>query len=91
MAKKRVDDFKGIKPEKLKAKEDKEMGNYYQDHKCISGSSLLQGQSSLKRTWRRQEKNMHLSFKYFELEDIVPTAIRIFNEVGLIPVVNFTR
>ena len=33
---------------------------------------------------------MHLSFKYFELEDIVPTAIRIFNEVGLIPVVNFT-
>ena len=28
---------------------------------------------------------MHLSFKYFELEDIVPTAIRIFNEVGLIP------
>lgn len=35
-------------------------------------------------------KNMHLSFKYFELEDIVPTAIRIFNEVGLIPVVNFT-
>ena len=35
-------------------------------------------------------KNMHLSFKYFELEDIVPTAIRIFNEVGLIPIVNFT-
>lgn len=35
-------------------------------------------------------KNMHLSFKYFELEDIVPTAILIFNEVGLIPVVNFT-
>ena len=31
-----------------------------------------------------------LSFKYFELEDIVPTAIRIFNEVGLISVVNFT-
>lgn len=35
-------------------------------------------------------KNMHLSFKYFELDDIVPTAIRIFSAVGLVPVVNFT-
>ena len=35
-------------------------------------------------------KNMHLSFKYFELDDIVPTAIRIFATVGLAPVVNFT-
>ena len=33
---------------------------------------------------------MHLSFKYFELDDIVPTATRIFNEIGLISVVNFT-
>lgn len=33
---------------------------------------------------------MHLSFKYFELDDIVPTAIRIFSTVGLIPIVNFT-
>ena len=36
-------------------------------------------------------KNIHLSFKYFELDDIVPTAMRIFNEVGLIPIVNFTQ
>ena len=35
-------------------------------------------------------KNMHLSFKYFELDDIVPTAIRIFATLGLIPIVNFT-
>ena len=28
-------------------------------------------------------KNMNLEFKYFELEDIVPTAIRIFARVGL--------
>ena len=35
-------------------------------------------------------KNMHLSFKYFELDDIVPNATRIFSEVGLIPIVNFT-
>lgn len=35
-------------------------------------------------------KNMHLSFKYFELDDIVPPAIRIFSAIGLVPVVNFT-
>lgn len=39
---------------------------------------------------KKTGKNMHLSFKYFELEDIVPTATRIFGEVGIIPVVNFT-
>jgi hypothetical protein len=39
---------------------------------------------------KKTGKNMHLSFKYFELEDIVPTATRIFTEVGLIPIVNFT-
>ena len=35
-------------------------------------------------------KYMHLSFKYFELDDIVPTATRIFSEIGLVPIVNFT-
>ena len=39
---------------------------------------------------KKTGKNMHLSFKYFELEDIVPLATRIFGEVALIPVVNFT-
>ena len=35
-------------------------------------------------------KNMHLSFKYFELDDIVPTATRIFSNMGIIGIVNFT-
>lgn len=35
-------------------------------------------------------KNMQLSFKYFELKDIVPTVTKIFNEVGLIALDNFT-
>ena len=34
-------------------------------------------------------KNMHLEFKYFELEDIVPTATQIFAELNLIHVVTF--
>lgn len=39
---------------------------------------------------KKTGKNMHLSFKYFELEDIVPVAIRIFGEVGIVSMVNFT-
>ena len=34
-------------------------------------------------------KNMHLQFRYFELEDIVPTATRIFARVGLVSFTDF--
>lgn len=34
-------------------------------------------------------KNMHLEFKYFELEDIVPTATQIFADLNLIHIVSF--
>ncbi len=34
-------------------------------------------------------KNILLEFKYFELEDIVPIAIRIFDRVGLVAVDDF--
>lgn len=34
-------------------------------------------------------KNMQLAFKYFELDDIVPIATKIFEEVGLISLVSF--
>lgn len=36
-------------------------------------------------------KNMSMQFKYFELEDIVPAATRIFSEVGLLCVVDITN
>ena len=36
-------------------------------------------------------KHMELRYKYFELDDIVPIAIGIFAEVGLVPVVSFTE
>lgn len=35
-------------------------------------------------------KNMQLSFKYFELKDIVPTITYIFNQLGLIALDSFT-
>lgn len=39
---------------------------------------------------KKSGKNMHLEFKYFELEDIVPPAIRIFAKVGLTTNIEFT-
>lgn len=39
---------------------------------------------------QKSGKNMHLEFKYFELEDIVPPAIRIFGRVGLTTNIEFT-
>lgn len=39
---------------------------------------------------KKSGKNMTLAFKYFELDDIVPIATKIFDEVGLLAVPNFT-
>ena len=43
----------------------------------------------LKSEVTKSGKNMHLAFKYFELDDIVPIATKIFEEVGLISLVSF--
>ncbi len=94
MAKKRVNDFKGIKPER-KTRRKKEMANTAKATATPTPINVYQKlmvarAKFLESDVQKTGKNMHLSFKYFELEDIVPTAIRIFNEVGLIPIVNFT-
>lgn len=91
MARKRVNDFMGIKPEKTKTRR-KKMATTTKTTKTANVyQRLLRARSKfLDANVEKSGKNMHLSFKYFELEDIVPTAIRIFNEVGLISVVNFT-
>lgn len=90
MARKRVNDFLGIKPEKKKTtRRTKAMAtttkteNVYQ--KLIKARAQF-----LNADVQKTGKNMHLSFKYFELDDIVPLAIRIFSAIGLVPVVNFT-
>jgi hypothetical protein len=92
MAKKRINDFLGIKPEKKKggkrkmattAKKETVTLNVYQ--RLLKAREMF-----LQADVQKTGKNMHLSFKYFELDDIVPTATRIFSEVGIIPIVNFT-
>lgn len=96
MAKKRINDFLGIKPEKKKGGR-KKMATTKKTETNETATmniyqKLLKARTSfLEADIKKTGKNMHLSFKYFELEDIVPTATRIFREVGIIPVVNFTN
>jgi hypothetical protein len=40
---------------------------------------------------KKSGKNMKMSYKYFELQDIVPVATPIFQKVGLLPVTTFTN
>ena len=91
MARKRINDFLGIKPEKIKKKKgEKQMAttattklNVYQ--KLLKARAMFLGSEA-----KKSGKNMHLAFKYFELDDIVPVATKIFEEVGLISIANFT-
>lgn len=84
LAGKKINDFKGIKPErgkKMPAKKAETL-NVYQ--KLIKAREMF-----LQSEVQKSGKNMHLSFKYFELEDIVPPITKIFSELGLISIVKF--
>lgn len=92
MARKRINDFLGIKPEKNKRRKptmattattkDKAL-NVYQ--KLLKARAAFLGSDT-----KKSGKNMTLAFKYFELDDIVPVATKAFEEIGLISIVNFT-
>jgi hypothetical protein len=95
MAKKRINDFMGIKPEKKPRGGKKKMAttttkksenpmNVYQ--KLLSARAMF-----LEHGVSKSGKHMELRYKYFELDDIVPIAIGIFSEVGLVPLVSFTE
>ena len=97
LAKKRINDFLGIKPEKKVRKKNMATKKTTEETTAIDFTKLNVYQKLIKAREmflssdvQKTGKNMHLSFKYFELDDIVPTATRIFNEIGLISVVNFT-
>ena len=86
MAKKRINDFMGIKPEKKGRKSimaNATPKNVYQ--KLLEARVLF-----MEEEVKKSGKNMKMSYKYFELQDIVPVALPIFQKVGLIPIVNFT-
>lgn len=84
LAKKRINDYLGIKPEKKGRKKmaESKTKNVYQ--------RLLEARIKfLASNPEKSGKNMHLAFKYFELDDIVPIATQIFKEVGLISLISF--
>ena len=90
LAKKRINDFLGIQKIKNK-KEKKQMATSTTPKTMNVYQKLLQARAAfLGANAKKSGKNMTLAFKYFELDDIVPIATKIFEEVGLISVVNFT-
>ena len=93
MAKKRINDFLGIKPEKTKGGQKKMATTKKPETTSLNvfQKLLIAREKFLGADVQKTGKNMHLSFKYFELDDIVPAATRIFSEVGLVPIVNFTN
>jgi hypothetical protein len=94
MAKKRINDFMGIKPEKKGRKSkmatptnitiNAAPKNVYQ--KLLEARVLF-----MEEDVKKSGKNMNMSYKYFELQDIVPVATPIFQKVGLLPVTNFSE
>jgi hypothetical protein len=92
LAKKRINDFLGIKPTKNK-KQQKEKNNMAATTTTKTANvyqKLLKARAMfLASNTQKSGKNMQLAFKYFELDDIVPVATKIFEEVGLISLVSF--
>ena len=90
LAKKRINDYLGIKPEKKGRK--KKMAETKTTAKTMNVYQKLAKarEMFLNSDTKKTGKNMTLSFKYFELDDIVPVANKIFNELGLISLVNFS-
>ena len=88
LAKKRINDFLGIKEIKNK-KEKNTMATTTTKTTNVYQKLLKARATFLNSAVTKSGKNMHLAFKYFELDDIVPKATAIFEEIGILPVVSF--
>ena len=88
LAQKRINDFLGIKEIKNK-KEKNTMATSTTKASNVYQKLLKARASFLKSEVTKSGKNMQLAFKYFELDDIVPIATAIFEEIGLISLVSF--
>lgn len=90
LAKKRINDFMGIKPEKKKGR--KKMAETKTTKAQNVYQKLLEARKKfLEANPSKTGKNMHLAFKYFELDDIIPIATKIFDEIGLISLVSMNH
>ena len=91
LAQKRINDFLGI--QKIKNKKEKNTMATTTTSKTMNVyQKLLKARAMfLASNTQKSGKNMQLAFKYFELDDIVPIATKIFEEIGLISLVSFTE
>lgn len=103
LAKKRLNDFTGEEieeEEKMATKKATEVEEQMAIKKATGESRgfgdmnvymklILAREMFLSENVQKSGKNMHLAFKYFELDDIVPVATKIFARIGLLPMVNF--
>lgn len=91
MARKRVNDFMGIKPEK-ESRRKKHMATTKTTTSMNVYQKLIKARAQfLKDGVEKSGKNMNIGFKYFELTDIVPAVTKIFDEIGLVSIVNFSN
>ena len=92
MAKKRINDFMGIKPEKKGRKTKMATPSNIQPAPKNVYQKLLEARVLfMEEDVKKSGKNMKMSYKYFELQDIVPVATPIFQKVGLLPVTTFNN
>lgn len=99
MARKRINDFLGIKPEKNKRRKPtmatnsetaKTTKTAKEDKALNVYQKLLKARAKfLSSDAKKTGKNMTLAFKYFELDDIVPIVTKIFEDIGLIALTSF--
>ena len=89
MAKKRINDYLGIKPEKNKKEKNKMATTNTTKAKNVYQKLIEARAKFLVANPTKSGKNMQLAYKYFELDDIVPIATKIFEEIGLISLVSF--
>ena len=90
LAKKRINDFLGIKPEKKGRK--KKMATKKETTTAPADMNIWQKLLNVRDEFARAEvkrsgKNMQLSSLFYELTDIVPVARPLFNQYRLLPLV----
>lgn len=91
MAKKRVNDFLGIKPEKKKStRRTKTMGTTAKSKNIYERLMTVRDEFA-KIGIEKNGKNMQLTSKFFTLDDIVNKSRNLFHENRILPIDGFTK
>lgn len=94
LARKRINDYLGVKPDNKKStsakkKEKKEMAKKEETGISIYRKLAKARIEFLASGVKQTGKNMHLAYKYFTLDDIVPVATKVMADNDLIAVIRF--